>query len=248
MEKRPINEKFADLVRSRLDELGENPFAAEKRAGLPADSIRNLLRKGRPSSPNLVRAQEICDALHLELYVGPKRYRDRPRLDEVAAAVTLANEDFAAINLHNIDASAGPGATPLDEEPVGALAFRRTWLQREGVNPARAGVVRVKGDSMTPTLQDGDIILVRYDAPGVSDGMFRDGSINVFRAEGEVHVKRLYRIGKRVIATSDNPAHEPLVFQAGGPSMTLIGDVIWTGHAIAPPQAMRDNGFGWGGK
>ena len=58
---------FEKIVRERLAETGETPIGAARRAGLPRDAIRSVLR-GHP--PNLLRAKEICDALGLDLNVG----------------------------------------------------------------------------------------------------------------------------------------------------------------------------------
>ena len=58
---------FEKIVRERLAETGETPIGAARRAGLPRDAIRSVLR-GHP--PNLVRAKKICDALGLDLNVG----------------------------------------------------------------------------------------------------------------------------------------------------------------------------------
>ena len=58
---------FERIVRERLAETGETPIGAARRAGLPRDAIRSVLR-GHP--PNLLRAKKICDALGLDLNVG----------------------------------------------------------------------------------------------------------------------------------------------------------------------------------
>jgi len=63
---------FERLIRKRLSEVGETAIRAAKRAGLPPDAIRSVLR-GHP--PNLVRAGEICEALGLELRIGVREER-----------------------------------------------------------------------------------------------------------------------------------------------------------------------------
>ena len=61
---------FEKIVRERLAETGETAIGAARRAGLPRDAIRSVLR-GHP--PNLLRAKKICDALGLHLNVGLPR-------------------------------------------------------------------------------------------------------------------------------------------------------------------------------
>ena len=61
---------FADLVRRRLVETRKSKHRAAVDRGLPQDAIRSVLNG---HSPRLERLEQICDALGLELYVGPAR-------------------------------------------------------------------------------------------------------------------------------------------------------------------------------
>ena len=61
----------------------------------------------------------------------------------------------------DIGASAGPGALGGDEAPAAQVAFEPAWLRRVGGGERRRlSMIRVEGDSMVPTLADGDEILV----------------------------------------------------------------------------------------
>ncbi len=86
-------------------------------------------------------------------------------------------------------------------------------------------MIRVIGDSMLPTLTDGDEILVdRRDA----HERLRDG-IYVLRADGALLVKRLVREGEGFAVRSDNPTADP-VDLAGG--VDVIGRVLWAGRRL----------------
>ena len=61
------------LIAERLDELGIGPFTASRIAGIPQDTIRNVLRGQSPKYGNLLK---ICDALHLRLTIEPIEGRD----------------------------------------------------------------------------------------------------------------------------------------------------------------------------
>ncbi|MYD86454.1 MAG: hypothetical protein F4Y14_09935 [Acidobacteria bacterium] len=61
---------FAELVRRRLAETRTSKHRAAVGHGLPQDAIRSVLNG---HSPRLERLEQICDALDLELYVGPPR-------------------------------------------------------------------------------------------------------------------------------------------------------------------------------
>ncbi|HKR23802.1 MAG TPA: S24 family peptidase, partial [Allosphingosinicella sp.] len=104
------------------------------------------------------------------------------------------------------------------------------WLRRLARGaPEQLSIIRVSGDSMAPTLADGDEILV--DRGDGADGL-RDG-IYVLRIDDALVVKRL-AVGP-VVGTlsvrSDNPAYP------GWPScdpaaVDIVGRVVWAGRRI----------------
>ena len=61
---------FAETVRRRLTETGQSRYRAAVNSGLPQDAIRSVLNG---HVPRLNRAEQICRALGLELYIGPAR-------------------------------------------------------------------------------------------------------------------------------------------------------------------------------
>ena len=136
---------------------------------------------------------------------------------------------LARISRYAIDASAGPGALAGDERAVGAMAFDPAWLRERGIDPAAASVISVDGDSMAPTLGDGDDILVdRADAAG----RLRDG-IYVLRIDDALLVKRiaLNPASRRFTIKSDNPAY-PIWPDCDPAEIAVIGRVVWAGRRI----------------
>ena len=65
---RDATRRFAAVIRACLTERNQTVRDAAVAAGLPVRSVQNVL-DGR--SPTIDRAAEICDALDLELYIGP---------------------------------------------------------------------------------------------------------------------------------------------------------------------------------
>ena len=129
-----------------------------------------------------------------------------------------------------VRASAGPGAIPYDEAGKPYFAFDENWLKRLTPSPAgRLSIIRVEGDSMAPTLNAGDDILV--DLGDVTDRL-RDG-IYVLRADDALVVKRLalHPAGRRVTVQSDNPAY-PDWPDCDIDDLQCIGRVIWAGRKI----------------
>ena len=66
--------ELKSIIQARLDELRMTAGAAERHAGTPPETIRSVLRGRSPSYGKLVR---ICDALGLQLTIGPKQDAER---------------------------------------------------------------------------------------------------------------------------------------------------------------------------
>jgi phage repressor protein C with HTH and peptisase S24 domain len=124
-----------------------------------------------------------------------------------------------------LGASAGPGSVSAEELPVGALRFATRWLRGQGFEPAQLSAIAVTGDSMEPTLRDGDEILVQRSAYPLRDG------IHVVRVEDALLVKRL-ETGRPGVFTliSDNPSYRPIELPRD--KLAVIGRVVWKGGRL----------------
>ena len=133
--------------------------------------------------------------------------------------------DLVVVPRLDVEASAGPGALPDAEARLGHYGFDRQWLNRLSATPDRLSIVRVKGDSMAPTLMDGDDILVeRLDA----GARVRDG-IHVLQREDALLVKRV-AIGRspgKLDVSSDNSSY-PSWPECGPDEVQILGRVIWS--------------------
>jgi SOS-response transcriptional repressor LexA len=214
---------LAEAIQNRLNELETNAFAVEKLNGLPEDAIRSILKGGRKSGTSINRAQEICAALGIELYIGP------PRETGTVYTTQIDREDFAAIPRVDARLAAGAGAMNGDVSLQGALAFRQDWLRERGISPAQACLLTVAGDSMSPTLHDGDLVMIDERRTTV-----RNRHVYAFvDIDGSARVKRVELVPDQlIILTSDNAAH-PTETRTG-PDMNrlrILGEIVWSAHA-----------------
>jgi hypothetical protein len=142
-----------------------------------------------------------------------------------------ARDESGLVSVARLDvgASAGPGALGADESALGAMAFDAQWLRRLGIASRESlSLIRVQGDSMAPTLNDGDEILVDG---GDSAERLRDG-IYVLRIDDALVVKRLaVSPGRRVAVRSDNDAY-PGWPDCDLASIDIVGRVVWAGRRI----------------
>ena len=127
-----------------------------------------------------------------------------------------------------VQASAGPGSVAGEERRGPYFAFDERWLKAlTPSSSSKLSIIRVEGDSMAPTLNAGDDILV--DAADCAERL-RDG-IYVLRADDVLVVKRLaiHPAGRRVTVQSDNPAY-PDWPDCALTDIQCIGRVIWAGR------------------
>ncbi len=130
----------------------------------------------------------------------------------------------------DVGAAAGAGAFGDDERARGHIAFDSAWLRRIARGaPDQLSIIRVAGDSMSPTLGDGDEILVDQ---GDAEGRLRDG-IYVLRIDDALVVKRLALnpTARSVSIRSDNPAY-PGWPDCALDAIDVVGRVVWTGRRI----------------
>ena len=107
--------EFEMMIRERLSFNKDTSIGAARRAGLPRDAIRSVLR-GHP--PTLPRAAKICEALGLEFYVGP------PRGEVATPEVADATPDVAPAWAQEIQGDLAEQLTALlkkDREDLTAL-------------------------------------------------------------------------------------------------------------------------------
>ncbi|OHD03520.1 MAG: peptidase S24 [Sphingomonadales bacterium RIFCSPLOWO2_12_FULL_63_15] len=204
-------ENYADL--SRL--IGRNPAYIQQfiKRGTPRkldeDDRRVLARYfGVPE-------QMLGGTAAVPLSVTPGRMRSVPA---VVAVPRLA-----------LGASAGGGTLDEDERAAGVMAFDAHWLRHLGVRPQRVSIIRVDGESMAPTLSDGDDIMVDHDDDALR---LRDG-VYVLRLDGVLMVKRIAMgpLRGRFSVVSDN-IHYPDWADIDPALVDIVGRVVWTGRRL----------------
>jgi hypothetical protein len=140
------------------------------------------------------------------------------------------NAGMIPVSRSPVRGMSGPGAIPVGEEGQPYFAFDRRWLKTlTGATADHLSIIRVEGDSMAPTLNDGDDILIdRRDA----GEPLRDG-IYVLKVDERLLVKRLavHPMGRHVTVQSDNPAY-PDWPDCELKTINCVGRVIWAGRKL----------------
>ena len=133
----------------------------------------------------------------------------------------------AQVRRLDIAASAGPGVLAEDDRALGSEYFDPRLLHSLGVRADRSAALRAKGESMAPTIEDGDLMLVDESDRRISA---RDG-IFVIRIDGALMVKRVAHFGEVLKITSDNPDF-PVMLPRRSESIEIVGRVVWLSRTL----------------
>lgn len=113
-----------------------------------------------------------------------------------------------------------------DDVLVGHIALSEQWVARrlQPTNPAALRFIHAYGDSMHPTFEDGDVLLVDT---GMRDPKAIDG-VYVMAANDRVYIKRVrQRMDGVVEISSDNPTVKTVDVLNGDHSVDVLGRVVW---------------------
>lgn len=218
---------FVQDPRAALDRLltekGIDYARLSEVIGRNAAYIQQYIKRGSP------RRLAEQDRARIAAYLGVSEAMLGGPAQRVAAAGRGRGPGMILVPKLAIGASAGAGAS-IDGEPVeGEVAFDPKWLRDLGADPRALSIIRVEGDSMAPTLNDGDDILVDG---GDAAARLRDG-IYVLRMDDVLMVKRVGRApGQgRISVISDNPHYRSWDDLPMG-AVQLVGRVVWTGRRV----------------
>lgn len=204
-----------------------------------SDAIREMIDKAGGVAV-VAREAEVKDQTLYTFMSGRTRNLRADTRDQVMAAIArlnnatgdeLANlgDDFQAIKIVDLNASAGFGATVNDGDIVGYQPFRVQQLERLTRAPIDSlAVIRVEGDSMEPTLSNGDQILVDTTVTRIG----RD-AIYVLSVNDDLIVKRCQvdLETRALLVNSDNALYKDMKVTEAD-MVDVKGRVIWIGRAL----------------
>lgn len=87
-------------------------------------------------------------------------------------------------------------------------------------------LIIVSGDSMEPTLSNGDIVLIDH-----SRNYIHDFGIYAISVDDAILIKRLQPFGSKVQIISDNSKYPPIIVDAT--ELVINGKALWYGHDLS---------------
>lgn len=181
--------------KGRMQLSGRNHRISEPRTSITPDPTRR-------GGDLVVTVLESCDDL------------------DQSHVATLDNEKFALIPMTDSHLSGDDGEFVSRGRRI-EFAFRRDWLERIASAVNNVILMPVHGESMEPSLVDGDVVIV-----DLAHKRIEDGSIYAIGAGDVVLLRRLYLLSVgRYRIVSDNPMWDP---EEVDPSqIRILGKVIW---------------------
>ena len=215
------------------------------KTGIPVSTLQKYEGEHRAPGSEAIGAlaQSGVNVHWLITGQGPMLSKDLPRSEHREGSYVEKADDFVYIDAFNVEVAAGHGADSEPEVVSSRMAFRRDWLKREGLKINRLCIVRARGDSMEPSIESGDSLLVTvfigYELNNLKSGVpaseYSIGEgLYVLRLDDGPSVKRLqqdYEGG--VYIKSDNPAYDTVhVTKEAMSNLTIIGKVEWMGRRL----------------
>jgi phage repressor protein C with HTH and peptisase S24 domain len=214
-------------ARTALDQpirdRGEDYASLSRLLGRNAAYIQQFIRRGTPRKLDEEDRRTLARYFRVdETVLGG------PRTPVIAKPQSRRGADFVRIPRLAVEASAGPGALDADDAAGGEFVLDARSVRALG-DAGMLSMIQVSGDSMEPTLGDGDDILV--DRSDAADRV-RDG-IYVLRFDDALNVKRIAMNpeGRRFTVRSDNPAY-PSWPDCDPARIDIIGRVVWVGRRV----------------
>jgi phage repressor protein C with HTH and peptisase S24 domain len=220
----------------------KTPTGLARLAGVPRQTIEGIIKRDAISPQVTVL---IANALNvraewLQFGTGPVMESELPSgaysldssaVQRIIGAVPQESAipnlgEFVFIKKAAARLSAGNGLVPDESFVEERYAFRLDWLKTVATNPENVVLMEVEGDSMSPTFEDGDTVLIDLEKRSFSPGkLFAIGVGDI------IQLKRLSIIQPGIIRIlSDNHMYRPE--EISPDDLRIIGRPVWYGRSL----------------
>jgi phage repressor protein C with HTH and peptisase S24 domain len=177
---------------------------------------------------NLLSLSDLLDVNPRWLNSGRGPKRGQPLVGSVQMTEPAASYTLLTRVQGGLHAAVNGRVSWEHEEIDSSHAFRRDWMRRKGLAVKDCRILGVRGDSMAPYLQDGDVVLVN-----MADRAIRNGEVYAIAVDEELRVRRLTKRADGALEVrSDNPSPQypvEVVDRSRVERLNIIGRVVWRG-------------------
>lgn len=227
-------------VAKRLKSAVENANgnrAVSERSGVPLSTLNGYLAGRDMKASAAAKIARACGVSLEWLLIGEGDATEDGRSGPALSIASQGQSDSVSISFYeDAEPSAGFGRLGVDAPEPKKVSISRFFLDELGLKPNHTIMLKVRGDSMEPTLKTGDRIVLDTSPSSIS-------GVTVFVSSGQLMVKRLSPTASgtiRIISDNDRyPSEEADVsrFRWGEPdgddAITIIGRVAYRLQALS---------------
>ena len=185
--------EFGQRVKEIRTDLKESQTVFGKSVGLSQGTVAEIERGDYEESKRTpaMAAHAGVNVKWLATGKGAKRSND----------TQAADDTHVSIAKHAVKFKQGEGTDVFHAEISGTHKYQLSYFQKRRVNPDNCVVVIGDGHSMSPTIEDGDAVLV-----DTSQRTFLNNRIFAFEVDNKPRIKRInVKTNEEIDLISDNP-------------------------------------------
>lgn len=220
-------------IRAARKAMGMTEQQLADLVGVTRGAVQQWEREEKGTAPKRTIQGKVAQALGVSLaeLLGAEVLAGEGAVS-VANALPLSptpapGELVVRVPLLSNAASMGTGAdVQHDDIVVGQIDLAEQWVTRriKPTSPQALRFIHAYGDSMSPTFEDGDVLLVDT---GMRDPRAIDG-VYVMVANDRLYVKRVrQRLDGSVEISSDNATVKTVDVLGGSSAIDVLGRVVW---------------------
>ena len=190
---------FGDRLVKARENLGFNQANFSEKIDLAAQSLaRYEKNKVNPSMEFIAKLTDMFNINSNWLLTG--------KGEMFISNDTTKNSDNYFIDLLNVRAGAGEGIYNYVIETVDTISLDKSFF-RTPINTNKIKGIQVDGDSMEPTLRDGDYVLIDENINFGTNGIY------AIQYGGQILIKRLqFKMDGTILIISDNTKYQSETF------------------------------------
>ncbi|RTL99744.1 helix-turn-helix domain-containing protein [Ancylobacter aquaticus] len=212
---RGLNPEVIERLRLAIREAGGNKAVSEK-SGVPLSTLNGAIAGKNQPRVSAMAAIASATGRSLDWLM---MLSDTP-----SPAIGHELPDVTHIERLAFAGSAGSGSLVI-EEAAGTSPLPSALLRRLHLRPEHARMLESSGDSMLPTIADGDPLLIDVSPDARSHVI--DNKIYAFTLGNEAFLKRLRREPGQLMMVSDNAQLYPARPIPAGEHFRIVGRVRW---------------------
>lgn len=193
---------FAERLKQLIEKKGLSRAELARKIDESPQLVQSWMKNDLKSLPAANRVAKLAMALGVDvmwLITGEGSQQSNVLISKVIEK----QSEFIQIPEYSVEFGCGETPEPTYDELSETVpaTYRRDFFISKGIDPRRCKRVRVRGDSMSPLINDGDCILI-YQNP---NDLIVDGGIYAIAYDHNLMVKRLYKTFTGLVIKSENP-------------------------------------------